>query len=421
MPDVIVIGAGVVGSATAHALTAAGAQVVVLDSGQVGAGTSAATFAVDITRVKTPRVLFDLSLAGATEHRTLQAECSGDIWLHPTATVEWEAERADRVRLRERVERLHDWGYPASWLTAQQIQEVEPALAPPPRETEVAFFPDGGWYEPQVLSRVLLRQARRKSAVVHLGDPVLSMDTSHGRITEVRTRAGRRLSADVVVNCAGPQASEVARLTGAQLPLGRIAGMVVTTSPVPRGLRTILAGPDLNLRPHIDDRVMMHSWQVDRHLDVADTGDAASRRGLAEDLLNRAQSVLPGLRAAHVHSTAVGIRPVPPDGLPIVGYLPEVANLYVVVSHSAVHLALILGRLAAAELSGAIEARLEPFRPTRFQPDTTSESLDENTRTMLARIGVPAVSPVQASPASLRRTSARSVASHVKSASSRPK
>ncbi|MDP8978861.1 MAG: NAD(P)-binding protein [Actinomycetota bacterium] len=43
-----------VGAATACALTEAGARVAVLDGGRVAGGTSAATFAVDVTRVKTP-------------------------------------------------------------------------------------------------------------------------------------------------------------------------------------------------------------------------------------------------------------------------------------------------------------------------------------------------------------------------------
>ncbi len=389
MPYAIVIGAGVVGAATAHALTVAGAQVVVLEGGQVAAGCSAATFAVDITRVKTPPALFDLAQASVAEHARLQRADADQAWVHPTATLEWEETQADRQRLRERIRRLHRCGYPAEWLAPQRVRAVEPALAMPPQgsdeePTEVAFYPEGGWYDPPAFVRALLRRAKRQGASVHVNDSVIGMTVDDGRITEVCTASGQRLTADVVVNCAGPQAAGIAALAGAELSVRQIAGMVAITTPVHTGLQTILAAPDLNARPHLGGRVMLHSWLIDRELE--DT-PASRRRALAEELLRRAGTLIPMLSQATVEASRVGLRPVPPDGLPIVGFPSEVANLYTVVSHSAIHLAPILGVLAARELTGDRQHRLDPFRPTRFRPGADRpQAVDESTRTMLARI-----------------------------------
>jgi glycine/D-amino acid oxidase-like deaminating enzyme len=55
MPDMVVNGAGVVGAATAHALTQAGVSVTVLEAEEIAGGVSAATFAMDISRLKPPR------------------------------------------------------------------------------------------------------------------------------------------------------------------------------------------------------------------------------------------------------------------------------------------------------------------------------------------------------------------------------
>lgn len=385
MLDAIVVGAGVVGASVAHCLAESGAQVLVLEAGGVAVGTSAATFAVDITRVKTPRELFQLSLASAGEHATLQARSVGSSWVHPAATLEWESEPSDRQRLRDRCERMHAWGYPAQWLSVQQVHAFEPALVLPPTEDhEVAFFAAGGWYEPVVFARVLLDRAQDRGAGLRLRDPVTAMSVADGRITEVHTSSGERLRADVVVNCAGPQSTQIAAMAGAWLPLRRVPGMVVTTTPGAAPLRAILATPDLNIRPHNDDAVMLHSWLVDREL-VGATD--ARRRALATALLDRARTLLPALAGVGVHSATVGERPVPPDGLPLIGYSEGVRNLYSVVSHSAVHLAPILGRLAAHELTGHRQDRLDLFRPTRFRPGSlTAPARDENTRTMLARV-----------------------------------
>jgi glycine/D-amino acid oxidase-like deaminating enzyme len=97
--------------------------------------------------------------------------------------------------------------------------------------------------------------------------------------------------------------------------------------------------------------------------------------------------LLPGLRQTAVQSACVGVRPIPPDGQPVVGFVPGLSNLYVVVAHSAVHLAPVLGRLAGEELTGTSQPQLEPFRPARLRSgDDGRDAEDESTRTMLAQM-----------------------------------
>ena len=62
-----------------------------------------------------------------------------------------------------------------------------------------------------------------------------------------------------------------------------------------------------------------------------------------------------------------GIRSVAEDGQPVAGFAAELANLYLLVSHSGATLAPILGKLVAAELRGTPQAKLAPYRPDRFR------------------------------------------------------
>ena len=62
------------------------------------------------------------------------------------------------------------------------------------------------------------------------------------------------------------------------------------------------------------------------------------------------------------------VRPLPVDGLPIVGWLPTLPNAYLMVTHSGMTLGALLGRLATAELLGARQPVLDPYRPERFPP-----------------------------------------------------
>jgi glycine/D-amino acid oxidase-like deaminating enzyme len=68
-----------------------------------------------------------------------------------------------------------------------------------------------------------------------------------------------------------------------------------------------------------------------------------------------------------VEAVRIGVRPMPEDRLPIVGSIAGVEGFYVVVSHSAVTLGPLWGRIAAAEiLRGELDPRLAPFRAARF-------------------------------------------------------
>ncbi|MFC9246089.1 FAD-dependent oxidoreductase [Streptomyces sp. NPDC057136] len=51
----VVVGAGVLGASVAHRLAQAGARVTVIEAGGPAAGTSSATFSIDVSHLKTPQ------------------------------------------------------------------------------------------------------------------------------------------------------------------------------------------------------------------------------------------------------------------------------------------------------------------------------------------------------------------------------
>ena len=102
-------------------------------------------------------------------------------------------------------------------------------------------------------------------------------------------------------------------------------------------------------------------------MDVHTAPEALDRH--VAGLLTRARAVLPVLDG---HATAGGricVRPLPTDGKPIIGWLPALANAYLIVTHSGMTLGALLGRLATAELLGTRQPALDPYRPERFAID----------------------------------------------------
>src|SRR5437016_10957266 len=113
MSDIVVIGAGLLGSAVAYCAALGGATVTVVEAGRPGGGTSSTTFSWLNANNKTPREYFDLNVAGMRAHAALKESLGSAPWLHEGGNLEWAGDDASRAALLDKVERLREWGYTA--------------------------------------------------------------------------------------------------------------------------------------------------------------------------------------------------------------------------------------------------------------------------------------------------------------------
>ncbi|MEU0569946.1 FAD-binding oxidoreductase [Nonomuraea sp. NPDC005983] len=382
MSRVIVLGAGVLGASVAYHLVEAGVQVVVVEAGGPAAGTSSATFAMDVTHLKTPRSYFELNRRSAALHATLAERLAGPSWRHPMPAIQWgDGEQGQRA-IRERAIRLQSWGHPCRIADPSELRELAPAVDPRSCTAgELVVHDHSAWYDAPLFVRRLLDRAALLGADVLYGQRVTALLRDGDRVVGAET-ATRRWTADWVVNCTGPDADRIAALAGTGLPMTRIPGLVGESTPVPDArLGAILATPEVDLRPSPGDRICSISWPVDALLPAEGAAEADS--GLEERLHAGGQRVIPALREARMAGVRLGIRPVPADGLPLVGVDPRAPGLYSVVTHSGVNLAPELGRLAAEEITtGGESDDLVGYRVTR---DTAASVQDESLSVMTSR------------------------------------
>ena len=181
----------------------------------------------------------------------------------------------------------------------------------------------------------------------------------------VRLESGDSLRPETLVIAAGPASEGLARLAGFGLPMAPSPGLLGITEPIAGGIRRIVHDGEVALTPNGAGRVMVTSRAVDATLDPA-VRTLEPEAEPCRELLSRASRLLPDMRAVRFEAVRVGVRSMPADGLPAVGYVPGVENAYVVVSHSGVTLAPVLGQLVASDLLAGDEAALDPFRPGRF-------------------------------------------------------
>lgn len=381
--EVVVVGAGVLGAAVAQRLSERGNSVLLLDAQRPGRGTSAASFSTSITTRKTPRALFDFSLDGRAAHDALAVELERSDWLHRTSLIEWAQTAHDREVLASRTTRLREWGYAFEQPSPPEVECLEPGLSVPPEAADtLTLYPDERWYDATAFVGVMVRAAQRHGARVVAGERVAAVETAGEAVAGVVTDVGRRVPTEVVVNCAGPRADALAALAGCSLPLVCVPGLVAGVLPTTPPLRSVVFAPGVNLRPGSSGGLVVHSYEVDRMLDAqAQLASPAQARALLEET----RRVLPRIGAEALVEPRIGLRPIPLDGLPAIGFHRELAGFYSAVSHSGVHLAPAIADAVATDLDGAPDPRLAAFRPGRFD-ETTPDLRDESFREMTRRL-----------------------------------
>lgn len=368
----VVIGAGVLGASLADELARAGASVTVLDRDRPGEGTSRWSFAWLNANGKTPRAYHDLSVSALAAWDRLARDLEGAAdWYRPVGNLVWV--RPDQwPDLAGRMTLLNRWGYPGEFVSPALVAEREPALRLPARVREVAWFPDEGYVLTEPLITARLRRAAAHGARLRTGPAgeVVAVEERLGGGVSVRTADGGRVPADAVVCCAGRWTPEVTAHTGTEVPLvdWRAPGspapaLVVRVGPVTAPPQRLLHTPTVHVRAHGPHAA---------HLEAADAAvdlhtPAAELDAWAETLLRRARRLVPALEGARVQARQVCVRPLPPDGLPVVGALPGPPGRYVVATHSGVTLAAHLAELVTAELlRDVLRPELAPFRPERL-------------------------------------------------------
>ncbi|HYO41674.1 MAG TPA: FAD-binding oxidoreductase [Candidatus Limnocylindrales bacterium] len=364
---VAIVGAGAIGASLAYRLAQAGAAVTVVERAWPGAGTTGRTFGWINGVDKPPRDYHRLNVLGIRDHEDLADELGGD-WVHVTGSLHWapDADGSHRSGLEASVRQMIGWGMRVDRLTAEQaVHELEPDLRIDPGAVSAVYLVHrSGWMDPMAMAHAALRAAVERYGATLVEGEVAALPVSGGMIDRLVLADGTTIEADVVVNAAGPDAARLAALAGVTLPVERTPGLLLVTEPVAARLRHVVYAPDIHLRPDGGGRVMVQWDPLDN--------EAADERTLPPDdphvvtAMGHAAAALPALARASVLEVRLGVRPVPRDGYPLVGFDPAVGNLYHVVTHSGITLAARLATLVTEELTGGDTAPLEAYRPVRL-------------------------------------------------------
>ena len=227
MPEIIVVGAGLLGTSVAYRLALAGARVTVLEATRVGGGTSGVSFAWTNSCNKEPRSYHDLNVAGMKAHAALKEEFGATPWWHGGGRVEWKAE-AERDAQRAKVSRLQGWSYAAEWIDRKQLLEIEPDIDPAAiGDAPIAWYPNDGWLDPIVYAHAMMSAACRLGVKLKTQTRVNALLVEGGKVTGVRCETGETFHADQVVNCTGRWSNDTIGASAPNVPLEPTVGFLV--------------------------------------------------------------------------------------------------------------------------------------------------------------------------------------------------
>ncbi|NTX26741.1 FAD-binding oxidoreductase [Burkholderia pyrrocinia] len=222
MNDVVIVGAGAVGSSIALFCKRADPQlrVTVVDPALLGGFSSTSTAGSGGSRrlfcCPENIAMSDYSIKFI---QTLDNEAADDL-----AKVNWQAKGYLFVVPPEGIGLLESnlavqrrMGVSAELLTPSQIADRFPMLRVDDLGAGV-YSPDDGWFDAQRFHAVVVQRAR-DAGVQFVSDEVVGFDEAAQRVTAARLRSGTTLSADYFVNAAGPWAREVSRMIDMPLPV----------------------------------------------------------------------------------------------------------------------------------------------------------------------------------------------------------
>lgn len=385
--DVVVVGGGVIGCACAYALALRGARVVLVERSELAAGASGRNHGL---LLKLP----DPALSGLGDHSAaIYEELAGDgpvdIRLDPAPIgflIVAGDDPAEREAGRAEAEAVEPTGVRVEHLDGDGARRVEPAVGP--HVDEAWLLDDGRRLDPAALTVSMALLAAARGAEIRRHVAVRSFVRDGDRVRGVMTDEGE-VTADAVVVAAGPWTPAVVRSVGVAIPVEAARGWLVHLGRPPQLPKVLLEGagwrvlageeatpvtraadlgggfpkPDIGtlLHPTPDGTVLAGG---SRQAVVAPEPEDPS---VPREIVRHATMWMPGLAEARVLGAWWGIRPMSPDGFPLIG--PVGDGLHVVTGHGPYGVMLAAG---TAELAASLVLGEEPpvdpkpFDPLRF-------------------------------------------------------
>lgn len=320
-PDVLILGGGVIGLTTAYFLTREGLTVEIVDRADLGQEASWAGAGILTAPAAHPTTPLDRLLALSRQLTVALSEDLRDTTHLDNGYVPCGGLALDADA---EIEHWRNAGVDFEELDADELADFEPALTPGPLRT--FYLPATAQLRNPRHLRALIAWCSLNEVRLRPHCPVHGFERHGTRITAVHTDAGL-LRADRFLVTTGAWTEGLLAPLGWRPGIRPIRGQIALLNTAAPILTRVVELGKRYLVPRPDGRVLVGSTEEDAGFEKRNTA-----AGIGE-LLAFAQSLCPRLATARFERCWSGLRPGSPDGLPFLGIVPGLDNLFVAAGH----------------------------------------------------------------------------------------
>jgi glycine/D-amino acid oxidase-like deaminating enzyme len=376
-PDVIVIGAGVVGCAIAFHLVALGQpRVRVIDRLAIGAGTSAHSSGILRTHYSVPQNV-DLarrSFAAFERFARYVDDAEADAGLVKCGYLIAAPEGPRLAPLQAALAQQQAMGIPLQHLDARQAAERLP-IARFDDAALIGFEPEAGFADAYLVASGFARAARRRGVRFFEGVAVQGLLRDGSRITGVQTTQGP-MAAGLVIGAQNIWTAELAAWTGIHMPVRperhRVFAFESPAAPYTQAMPVYkdLGSPGmLYCRSYGGRQMLVSEGIAGEVLAAPDIGQGEIPMDAVIEVGEQVAGRFPAYAEAGLASSWTGVYDVTPDWNPVLGPLPGLQGLLVAFGFSGhgFKLSPAVGRLMAQlALGQSTDVSVEPYAIERF-------------------------------------------------------
>ena len=370
LKKITVIGAGIIGACIAHELSRLGQNITIIDKSLPGSGTSGKSFNwINATYPKKPYSYNYLSQLGLAAFDDLNRHIDfPSIW---NGSLEWFVDSKKHKKLLNNVNDLLK--YPThskhKIINSFEASLYEPNINFNNNNNIVYSLEDGAIDTIKTIESLVARTKFNGGKIInncvyknsiYRNGKLSSINTSHGEI-----------ETDLIIFATGTNTNSLINKKVLREPT---PGIIVKSKPYKKIINKIIVGPGIHIHQQNDGRLIIgeqdgapenHKMRLKGYPTQFPSTLIADQH--FNNMLDQTKLFIKNIDEIEVESVEIGWRPLPLDGLPIIGFLNSLQDTYVASMHSGISLGPIVAKIVAQEITENINNKLlNDFRPSRF-------------------------------------------------------
>jgi glycine oxidase len=362
--EVVIVGGGAAGCAVAYYLGKAGVKALVIE--REGVGTQASGYAAGgINPLHgVPAAMGPLAMESFKLHLRLWDELKNvtgsDCQSRIVSMLKLAFDDAELPGFQELLALFEATeGFSAHWLEPAEIHQLEPRITPD--AVRGLYLYGNGVVDSYLYTTSLAKAAEHYGATFRIGQ-VRGLRRAANHVTGVLLEDGE-IACGAVVLAMGPWARAGEAWLSCSIPVEPLKGEILRLALPGPALAHDILGPEMSLYSRTDGLVWCGATTEWRGFDKEPSESAR------EFLLQGAIKLMPAMAGASLARHTVCLRPVPPDGLPILGKAPGWDNAYLATGGAKKGILLSTGMgKAIADLitEGRTSLSIAAYAPERF-------------------------------------------------------